>query len=207
MNLSNSRRVQKLLGNLCAHPGWIAPYLKHNVFSKKYPVEWNLPWWSYSAIREMDKLAPGKSIFEYGTGGSTTRYGKVSAEHVAVEDDLKWLDLLKKYCSDETLEKVQFVEAPFDFKNPADFENSGYLQALNKEYQIVIIDGQDHTFRERITCFRHAEKFTQVGSIVVVDDFWRYTELLTSNHAKRVDVYESVGPCRYGVTSTAFFFY
>jgi subfamily B ATP-binding cassette protein MsbA len=71
----------------------------------------------------------------------------------------------------------------------------------------VIIDGQDKTFRDRITCFRQAEPLMQPGSIILVDDFWRYEELLISNSAQSVKVFESVGPCRIGVTSTAMFFY
>jgi hypothetical protein len=47
----------------------------------------------------------------------------------------------------------------------------------------------------------------QPGSIILVDDFWRYEELLGSNRAQNVQVFESVGPCRIGVTSTAMFFY
>lgn len=207
MNLSNTQRVIKLLGNLASNVGLIGPYLKHNVLTKKYPVEWDLPWWSYKAIAAMDKIAPGKSIFEYGTGGSTTRYGKVSSAHVAVEDDVKWLGLLKNYCSQELLGKINFIEAPFNFKNPKDFESSKYLNALKQSHDIVIIDGQDHTFNERITCFHHAEKFARPGNLIVVDDFWRYEHLLDSNHARSVVVHESVGPCRYGVTSTAFFSY
>ena len=72
---------------------------------------------------------------------------------------------------------------------------------------MVIIDGQDKTFRERITCFRQAEPLMQPGSIILVDDFWRYGELLSSSRASQVQVFESLGPCRIGVTSTAMFFY
>ena len=97
---------------------------------------------------------------------------------------------------------------PFDFDQPADFASSAYCQALSdSSYDVVIIDGQDKTFRERITCFRHAEPLMLPGSIILVDDFWRYEELITSNRAHNVQVFESVGPCRIGVTSTAMFFY
>lgn len=75
------------------------------------------------------------------------------------------------------------------------------------DWDVVIIDGQDKSFRERITCFRQAEPLMKPGSIILVDDFWRYEELLASNCAQSVRVFESVGPCRIGVTSTAMFFY
>jgi hypothetical protein len=207
MNLSNSQRVIKLFGNLITNPWLIPPYLKHNVFTKKYPIEWDLPWWPYKAIRAMDQIAVGKSFFEWGTGGSTTRYGKVTLEHVAVEDDVKWLQMLKGYCSKELLDKIKFVEAPFDFRKPQHFAESAYLHSLDRSYDIVVVDGQDRTFRERITCFKHAEMFAREGSLIVVDDFWRYKELLRANRASHVEIHESVGPCRMGVTSTAFFHY
>jgi hypothetical protein len=47
----------------------------------------------------------------------------------------------------------------------------------------------------------------KAGCIILVDDFWRYEELLSSHSAQSVQVFESVGPCRIGVTSTAMFFY
>ena len=72
---------------------------------------------------------------------------------------------------------------------------------------MVIIDRQDKTFRERITFFHHADPLRKPGSIILVDDFWRYEELLTSHSAQSVQVFESVGLCRIGVTSTAMFFY
>ena len=44
-------------------------------------------------------------------------------------------------------------------------------------------------------------------SFDAIDDFWRYEKLLKNNKAKRIKFFESLGPCRIGVTSTAFFYY
>lgn len=97
---------------------------------------------------------------------------------------------------------------PFDFDQPHNFASSSYCQSLSSSHwDVVIIDGQDKTFRERITCFHHADPLMKPGSIILVDDFWRYEELLTSHSAQSVQVFESVGLCRIGVTSTAMFFY
>ena len=105
-------------------------------------------------------------------------------------------------------QRVTMKYIPFDFDQAAHFASSAYCQALNDgSWDVVIIDGQDKTFRERITCFRQAEPLMQPGTIILVDDFWRYEELLGSNRARNVRVFESVGPCRIGVTSTAMFFY
>jgi predicted O-methyltransferase YrrM len=104
-------------------------------------------------------------------------------------------------------DRVTMKHIPFDFDRSADFFSSAYCEALTDgSWDVVIIDGQDKTFRERITCFRHADPLMKPGSIILVDDFWRYEELLSSHSAQSVEVFESVGPCRIGATSTAMFF-
>ncbi|MCX6880634.1 MAG: hypothetical protein NTW21_43530 [Verrucomicrobia bacterium] len=103
---------------------------------------------------------------------------------------------------------VKLLYRPFDFTNPVNFEQSAYLLALDSPvYDVIIIDGQDHTFQERITCFRHVKKFVKAGDIIVVDDYWRYKVLSGTNKAKTLKVFESSGPCRFSVTSAAFFYY
>ena len=45
------------------------------------------------------------------------------------------------------------------------------------------------------------------GGIIVVDDSWRYPKLRQENRAQKHRIFQSVGPCRPGVTSTDIFFY
>ena len=210
MDLPNSRRTSKLVKSLVANPQFILPYLCSN-FSpfRRTPLDQGLPWWSYSAISEADKLFPGKRIFEWGTGGSTLRYARMGCQITAIEDDISWLNTLNSHLLNEGLaHRVNIFHHPFNFAEPADFESSSYLRALSDSaYDVIIIDGQDATFRERLTCFRYAEQFMMAGGIILLDDFWRYESLLTSNSAQEVRVFESVGPCRIGVTSTALFHY
>jgi predicted O-methyltransferase YrrM len=161
------------------------------------------------AIQQADRLFPGKRIFEWGSGGSTLRYAKRGAQITAIEDDSAWMAAVQTALEKAGVaHRVTMKYIPFDFDQPAHFANSAYCQALcDSSWDVVVIDGQDKTFRERITCFRQAEPRMQPGSIILVDDFWRYEELLSSNRARNVQVFESVGPCRIGVTSTAMFFY
>lgn len=127
----------------------------------------------------------------------------------AIEDDRTWLAAVQTALQKaHVADRVTIRHIPFDFNQPANFASSDYCLSLRDGcWDVVIIDGQDKTFRERITCFHHAEPLMQPGSIILVDDFWRYEELLSSNRAQNVQVFESVGPCRFGVTSTAMFFY
>jgi predicted O-methyltransferase YrrM len=210
MNLTNSQRVIKLAGALIRQPQYTPLYLLSNLSSTRHsPLAQNLPWWSFAAIEVADRLFPGKRIFEWGSGGSTLRYAQKGAQITAIEDDSAWMAAVQTALEKAGVaDRVTMKYTPFDFDQPAQFESSAYAHALSdSNYDVVIIDGQDKTFRERITCFRHAEPLMQPGSIILVDDFWRYEELLGPNRARNVRVFESVGPCRTGVTSTAMFFY
>jgi len=208
MNLTNSQRARKLIGSLAANPDLIFPYLRTSVFSRKLPMDHGMPWWSFRAIERADSLVAGKRLFEYGSGGSTLRFAASAKSIVSVENDARWAALIQDRIDSRKIQNVEVLCRPFDFRNPIDFENSPYIACVDRdEWDIVIIDGQDWTFRERISCFRRAEPRMKAGSVIIVDDFWRYEELLQSNRARSVEIFESVGPCRLGVTSTAFFHY
>ena len=210
MNHSNLQRVLKLAGALIRQPQYTPPYLISNLSPSRHsPLAQNLPWWSFAAIREADRLFPGKHIFEWGSGGSTLRYAQKGARVTAIEDDSSWLAAVEHALQQAGVaDQVNLRHIPCNFDQPDHFAASAYCLALSdRHWDVVIIDGQDKTFRERITCFRHADPLMKPGSIILVDDFWRYEELLSSNRAQSVRVFESVGPCRIGVTSTAMFFY
>lgn len=209
MNLSNTQRVVKLANNLLSNPTLIPKYISHNFLSKKLPVDLNLPWWSYTSVDFVDSIVEGKRIFEYGTGGSTIRFSRKAKSITSVEDDENWARLVMDRLRRNNIDNVEIKIKPFDFKSESSkFCDSEYLKSVDEgEYDIVIIDGQDWTFKERIKCFRYVEPRMKEGQYIVVDDFWRYNDLLQSNRAKEVTVFESVGACRIGVTSTAVFSY
>jgi hypothetical protein len=210
MNLTNGQRILKLAKALILQPKYTPRYLFSNLSASRHsPLAQNLPWWSFAAIESADRLFPGRRIFEWGSGASTLRYALKGCQITAIEDDLAWLDAVQvAVASAGVADQVRLRHIPFNFDHPTDFASSSYCQALSgSQWDLVIIDGQDKTFRERITCFYHADPLMKPDSIILVDDFWRYEELLTSHSAKSVQVFESVGPCRIGVTSTAMFFY
>lgn len=209
MHLNNFQRVVKLTTNLVVNPDLLIPYIKHNFWGRgRLPMDLELPWWSYRAIEHVDTLIEGKRIFEYGTGGSTIRFAKKAKLIKAVEDDKKWMDLVKSKLNDQAIKNVEICYEPFDFINPSGFMESKYLKTVdNEEFDIIIIDGQDHTFNERIKCFQYVEPRMKTGQFIILDDFWRYEKLINANRAKSVKIFESVGPCRVGVTSTAVFCY
>ena len=210
MDLTNPQRVLKLAKALISQPQYAPPYLLSNLKKSRHsPLAQNLPWWSFAAIEAADRLFPGRRMFEWGSGGSTLRYARKGCQITAIEDDKAWLDAVQAaLAAAGVADRVSLRHIPFKFDQPHNFASSSYCQALfGSQWDVVIIDGQDKTFRERITCFRQADPLMKPGSIILVDDFWRYQELLSSHSAQSVQVFESVGPCRIGVTSTAMFFY
>jgi len=58
------------------------------------------------------------------------------------------------------------------------------------------------------SAFVQRRKQIAPGGIIVVDDSWRYPELPAGeSRARCQQVFESVGPGRFGVTSTEVVFY
>ncbi len=208
MNITNTQRIMKLASNLLSNPDLISSYFKHNIWKKQFPIDLELPWWSYRAIQYVDSIVYGKMIFEYGSGGSTIHFAKHAKNIVAVEDDAKWAELVQSKLEKLNIKNVNIQYSPFDFYHPEGFEKSDYLKMVDMgNFDIIIIDGQDHSFKERLKCFRYVEPRMSTGQFIILDDFWRYEELYKSNCAKEVKVFESVGPSRFGVTSTAVFLY
>ncbi len=208
MNLSNRQRVGKLLLNLLKHPSLIVPYLGSNLIRRSNPIEQRTAWWSFLAIQDVDKRIKGKRVFEYGMGGSTLRWARLVDSWTAVEHDPKWLKLVQGKLSEDLKATVECRLSSYRFREEdGSFATSDHLLALNEPYDVVLIDGMERSGKDRCLCFKRAEQFIRKNGFIVVDDFWRYDKLLQQNHARSVKVFESVGPCRFGVTSTAVFYY
>ena len=181
----------------------------HNVLARKTPVDLELPWFAYAAIDFLDDfLKPHMTVCEYGSGGSTLFFARRARRVFSIEDDPEWHNLILDRLQSRNIRNVTLKLCPFDFKNPDGFENSEYLHAIpNERFDVIFIDGREEWTRVRPVCFENAEKFIRKGGIIVVDDSWRYPELRQQHSARHCQTYQSVGPCRPGVTSTDVFFY
>jgi hypothetical protein len=88
--------------------------------SRHSPLAQNLPWWSFAAIEEADRLFPGKRIFEWGSGGSTLRYAQKGAQITAIEDDSAWMAAVQTALEKAGVaDRVTMKYIPFDFDQPA----------------------------------------------------------------------------------------
>ena len=133
---------------------------------------------------------------------------------MSTEDNLAWLRKVERRIQQDDLRNVTLQYREFDTKNPSHFESSDYLHSLpSSQFDVIVVDGTEEYIGQagkplvRPMCFYHAEKYVNRGGMIVVDDSWCYRELRHTNRAKEYRVFQSVGPCRLGITSTDIFFY
>jgi predicted O-methyltransferase YrrM len=209
MQLTNLERVRKLGGDLLQRPSNIPRYLSQNILSRRSPIELELPWFSYGAIDFLESfLRPEMRVFEFGSGGSTIFFARRCARVESVEDDPAWAARVRERMVQLGLTNVAITECFFDFNNPAGFADSKYLGRIREGfYDVIVVDGADNDYSIRPQCFEVAQDRVNPGGIIVVDDSWRYCQLRETNRARRLEVFETVGPARYGVTSTDIYFY
>jgi hypothetical protein len=204
-----SQKIGRVLGNLILHPQYISRCVVHNVMNGKTPLDLEIPWFSYAAIDFLeDFVQPNMSVFEYGSGGSTIFFSKHAKRVVSVEDNPKWFEWVSQRVKQQGLANVSLRLCEFNFKEPVGFEHSAYLHAIpDEKLDIIVVDGSEEWTQVRPVCFEKAEGRVKDGGIIIVDDSWRYPTLRQNHHAKRFQIFKSVGPCRPGVTSTDIFFY
>ena len=209
MQLTNLERVRKLGGDLLQRPSNIPRYLSQNILHRRSPLDLELPWFSYGAIDFLENfLRPEMRVFEFGSGGSTIFFARRCARVESVEDDPAWATRVRERMARLGLSNVAIVECPFDFNKPAGFGDSQYLSQVREgSFDVIVVDGADNDYSIRPQCFEVAQDHVNAGGIIVVDDSWRYRQLRETHRAHRLEVFETVGPARYGVTSTDIYFY
>lgn len=203
------QKIGRVIGNLILHPQYISRCVVHNVINGKTPLDLEIPWFSYAAIDFLKQFVqPQMTVFEYGSGGSTVFFAKRAASVFSVEDNPKWFEWVSRRVQQQGLSNVTLKLCEFDFKDPVGFEHSAYLHAIpDEKFDIIVVDGSEEWTQVRPACFAKAQSRIKEGGIIVVDDSWRYPGLREEHHARKLQVFQSVGPCRPGVTSTDVFFY
>ncbi len=204
-----TQKVSRLVCDFAAHPNHISRYVTKSILPGKSPLDMEIPWFSYAAIDFLETyLTTNMTVCEYGSGGSTLFLARRTKSVFSIENDVKWSNLVQSILLKKNIHNATISLHPYDFKNPVDFEQSDYLNAIPEEkFDVIVVDGMEEWIPVRPTCFNHAETRIKPGGIIIVDDSWRYLALRSINHARDVKVFESVGPCRPGVTSTDIYFY
>ena len=161
-------------------------------------IELDVPWWTYSAIDEIEAFLhthPQARVFEYGSGASTVWLSKRAGEVKSVEHDKSWHALVSERLSRANPGKnsnYTLIEA--DTAVPGTdpvylSEKSGYAglsfetyaRAILHEdglFDVIVIDG-----RARGACLRHAVQKLSADGIIVFDN------------SKRQRYQEAMGTC------------
>jgi predicted O-methyltransferase YrrM len=204
-------KLLRLAGSFATHPEYIPRYLRDRAPERSSPLEIELPWISYAAIDFLDGyLKPDMTVYEYGSGGSTLFFASRVARVTSIEHEPLWYSRVQTKLQANSVTNVNLQLVECDLSQTPDFENSPYVQSLrDTEADVILIDGLEDwsKYNLRPICFTLAETQIKQGGIIILDDSWRYTHLRQKNSAVRVQVFESPGPARPGVTSTDVYFY
>jgi hypothetical protein len=207
---STISRAIRLVGTHATQPRYIKPYLK-NLFVP--PMRSGLPWFTFGAIDFLRTwIQPDHKVFEYGCGGSTIFLASRAAQVTCVEHNRRWATDVIATLASRQLSNVHICVEPAGRDPP--LSASRYCQALDRSFDIVIVDGwalgrcddiDRRAAMSRSACFARAEEFTKPGSLIVLDDAW--FDPLLKHRARERRIFSGVGPWRTGVSRTDVFLY
>lgn len=209
MDGTNWERLKRLLRYHVQQPRFILPWFAKSLIGRRQPVELGLPWFSFASIEYLKRRNLRHSVvFEFGSGGTTLFFARRCREVIAVESDAVWADRVSRAIDAEGLRNVTVRLEGSDFASIERHRQSSLLQTFCEyEPDIVVIDHFEGDVQTRVETFLFVQSRVKSGAMVIVDDAWRYSQIDRLTRAQYVKRFESVGPARYGVTSTDIHFY
>lgn len=111
-------------------------------------------------------ITPESLVFETGSGNSTIWFGKQVKRVIALEDNIKWYDLVQGFVKRENLQNVRlYFDPDYPKKQFKDImENKDII-----EYDIVLHDGPFNAGL-RIPAMKFIHPFVKAGGYLIVDD-------------------------------------
>jgi hypothetical protein len=208
-----TQKAMRLLACFARCPRQLFPYLRYLPAWGRQPADVELPWFSFGAIEFLKgHVRPEHTIFEFGSGGSSFFFARRAARVLSVENDASWQQRVTMLAAQRNLANLRCELHPIDPGKPAQYPDLSYFTALQPlAYDIIVVDGwcdyenaaqgvlRHVAFDRALDCVRRP------GGIIIVDDYWMFPEMAARAPKARLTVFESPGPCRYGVTSTAVF--
>ncbi len=213
MNGTHPQRALRLLGAVARRPQDLPRYLRYLPAWGRWPADVEQPWISFGAIDFLTRhLRPDTCVFEFGSGGSSFFFARRAGQVLSVENDAVWQQRVSTLATQRGLTNLRCEHHPIDARRPDLYPSLSYLAALQPNaHDVIVVDGfcdyenaehgllRDLTFDRALACVRRP------GGIIVVDDYWRFPAMAQRAPEARLSVFQSTGPCRYGVTSTAVF--
>jgi predicted O-methyltransferase YrrM len=212
MDGNHIQRLLRLAAALGRRPWKLVPYLHHLPLWRRSPIDLELPWFSYGAIDYLARtIKPDFRVFEFGSGGSTLFFARRAAQVVCVENDANWHRRVQEQVCRADLTNVDCQLHSFGDLEAANYKSLSYFDSLESgRFDLIVVDGfcgfgTGQHGKLRPYAFAQACAAVKRPGIVVLDDFWMFPEVLLMGNTAIHDVFQGVGPCRYGVTSTAVF--
>lgn len=185
--------------------------------NKSSPVQGELPWLTFSAIKFLEKTLTEKmTVYEFGSGGSTLFFSKRVKQVYSVEHDRKWFLCVSNAIQNKgyTNWSGRVIEPVYDDgypeKSPSDpdayisgspdfrgYSFRSYVESIDdfsdEYFDLVLIDG-----RARPSCFKHAIPKIKVDGYVMWDNTDRsyYLEYINELQGKSLRM-DFPGPCPY----------
>lgn len=125
-----------------------------SILTKKHELRGEkVPWFTYPAIEFLCQFEfSDLNVFEYGGGDSTFFWNKRAKNVVSVEHRLNYFERLKEF---------KVIHAP---------KKKEYVDSLNEEFDVIIIDGKN-----RLECAKRAITFIKQDSgLIILDNSERY---------------------------------
>jgi predicted O-methyltransferase YrrM len=210
MHGSNLQRTGRLLAYLLPRPRMAWRWIRTGPLTAKTPLDLEVPWFSWAAIDHLERSVRAESaVFEFGSGGSTLFLAQRAAKVVSVEHDAEWAGVVAQRLRQRGLGHADLRLASLESTTGGAFDRSEYLCSLPEEprFDLIVVDGWDNDGRLRPICFRRAERAIRPGGMIVLDDAWRYPEVVETSRAHQRLSFRGTGPCRPGVTQTDLYLY
>lgn len=216
--LREAARAVGLLDLLEASSSPQARYVRSlfSVYDAEDLARLDLPWWSYRAIRAVDRflgMRPGARVFEFGSGASTPWLARRAGSVHTVEHDLGFIPAVERILEGFDNVELHVVEAipaediagatirsERDGHEGLDF--SDYVATIDRvggPFDLIVVDG-----RARVECLRRSLPHLAADGAIVFDDVerQRYAPAL-SMPGTRAHVLRGITPSLPFPTSTA----
>jgi predicted O-methyltransferase YrrM len=212
MDTSLTQKIFSAARSLLRHPTQLPRYLAHLPCWRRSPLDLQLPWFSYGAIDFLARtLQPTQEVFEFGSGGSSVFLARRTRSVISVENDPVWHGITTARTRSLGLTNLACELHVFGDAEAARYPELPYFRALEgRRFDVIVVDGYCGFTTGpygalRPHCFRLALQAIRPGGLIVVDDYWMYPEFADLAPQAKLTVFEGMGPCRYGTTSTAVF--
>ncbi|MEX1178959.1 MAG: class I SAM-dependent methyltransferase [Nitriliruptor sp.] len=180
-------RPTGLLDALERSPSPAARYVRSlfSVYDAEELARLDLPWWSYRAIRAVDRfleLRPGATVFEFGSGASTPWLARRAATVHTVEHDTTFVPVVERILEGFDNVELHVVGAPPVSEVPGPhvrseregsehLDFSEYVATIDRvggTYDLIVIDG-----RARVESLRRALPHVAADGAILFDDVER----------------------------------